>query len=81
MVDHVRGCWDSVGQPDMADHPLTIVGSLYEYLVHDQEFIDVVVQKREHLVTSRADWNEIAKAYAWLILQKYNRELGEEGDA
>lgn len=78
MVEAARASWESVDRKDFADDPETLVGSMYPYLVNDQEFTSFVGETQ--VVTEASVWNEIAKAYAWVILQRYNRELGGDND-
>lgn len=80
LVDTARASWDAMGRPEFADDPDLLVGSMYEYLLKDEEFKKrVVVDLKQH-ITETGVWNEVAKAYAWVILQRYNRELGGEDD-
>jgi hypothetical protein len=77
LVDTARASWDAMGRPEFADDPDLLVGSIYEYLLKDEEFKKrVVVDLKQH-ITEAEVWNEVAKAYAWVILQRYNRDLGE----
>lgn len=79
VVDAARGCWEQMGRPEFGDDPEAIVGSIYQYLVQDQGFISFVIEQRDQVVTDPAEWDEIAKAYAWVILQRYNRDLEQGG--
>lgn len=78
VINQARNSWDAMGYPDFADDPQILVGSVYEYLVKDQGLVARVVEGLTQFVTDEEEWNQIAKAYAWVILQRYNRELGGE---
>jgi len=80
VIDNVRECWASMDRPELGDDPETIVGSTFGLFLHDQEFVKYVLEECSQDVTTDEEWEEIARAYAWVILQRYNRELGGDHD-
>lgn len=80
LVTTARASWDAMGRPEFADDPETLVSSMYQYLLKDEEFKVRVVVDLNQQITGTQEWDELARAYAWVILQRYNRELGGDDD-
>ena len=78
IITRARENWTTVSLPDLADDPDSIVAAVYPYLERDQEFISYVLDVRKQDMTGDGEWEAAFKAYAMVVLQRYNRELGGE---
>lgn len=78
LVEKVREAWLTLGLTDFADDPGAIVSALHAFLLSDEEMLDYVLNKRKLTITSDADWQSVTETYAYVILQRYNREMGRK---
>ena len=69
-----------MGLVDLADDPGSIIRGAYVYFVEDKEFVDYVLNERDQDMTADGLWEAVTTAYAWVVLRRYNRELGGEVD-
>jgi len=76
MIEKARETWLLLGLPDLADDPQMIVTAIFAYLQKDQQFQHYVLYTAKQTLTDPADWEAVAMAYAWVVLQKYNKDLG-----
>lgn len=80
VIERARQSWVTMGHLDFADDPDSIVKVAYLYFEEDLEFIDYVTDECDQDITDRADWVDVIKTYTWVVLQRYNREIGAGGD-
>jgi hypothetical protein len=80
LIEGVRGIWLEQGHEDLADAPEVIAVGMLPYMLKDAEFQRFVIYDAKQTLTDEADWEGATSAYAWIVLQKYNRELGGQDD-
>lgn len=80
VIDKVRETWTVSGNAAMSDDPEAIVSAAFGYLGNDREFADYVLDECQMDMTGEGAWVPLLKAYAWVVLQRYNRELGGDVD-
>lgn len=76
VIKKARDIWLGFGHSELADDPHTIVTVIFAYLNQDEEFQHHVIETAKQTLTDPADWQAAATAYAWVVLQKYNKDLG-----
>lgn len=78
VITKVREAWSAAGRVDLGDDPESIVKSAYMYFETDEEFTCYVLDVCEQDMTGVGEWEAAFTAYAWVVLQRYNKELGGE---
>lgn len=78
-IDQVRAIWLSQDQQDLADDPDVIATLIFPFLAKDAEFHRFVVYDCDQDL-SDDEWESATRAYAWMVLQRYNRELGGQDE-
>lgn len=74
-VDYVRETWRSYGLSDHADDPVSIVKMLTTVFEEDRDMHTYVVDERNQHITSPEEWKQVVETYAYVVLQRYNREM------
>ncbi len=80
ILTQVRETWTIAGLVEVGDDPDAIVSAAFVYFAADQEFIDYVLKDCSQEMTADGEWEAATAAYTWVVLQRYNRELGGEDD-
>ncbi len=80
ILSQVRETWTIAGLLELGDDPESIVEAAYTFFERDQVFISYVLNDCEQEMTADGDWKAAIVAYTWVVLQRYNRELGGEDD-
>lgn len=80
VIEGIRGIWLELGHDDLADAPEVIAAAMLSYMREDAEYRRFVIYDATQTLTEDADWEGAISAYAWVVLQKYNRELGGQDD-
>ena len=78
IITKIREIWTIAGLADLGDDPTSIVRVAYLVLSKDQEFARYVLEDCGQDMTAEEDWEAANTAYAWVVLQRYNKELGGE---
>jgi hypothetical protein len=76
MIDRVREIWTIAGHQEFGDDPEAIVRGVHQYLLEDGEFTQYVLEDCGQDMTPEGAWLGAVNAYAWVVLQRYNKELG-----
>lgn len=79
VVDRVREIW-TISGTDLADDPHSIVEAAFTYFKKDKEFVSYILDELGMDMTADGAWDPVLKTYAWVVLQRYNKELGGEAD-
>ncbi len=74
----VRELWTISGHVELGDDPEYIVRGLCVYLGEDKAFLSYVLDELQLDMTADGEWEAAIYAYAWFVLQRYNRDLGGE---
>lgn len=80
VIDRARESLLALGQPELADDPATIVTGIFQYLLRDEKWLEYVEDTAKQTLTDPTDCEGAARAYAWFLLQRYNRDLGGQDD-
>jgi hypothetical protein len=80
IITKVREIWTIAGRVDLGDDPESIVRAAYGYFETDEDFATYVLVDCNQDMTAEGDWEAANTAYAWVVLQRYNRDLGGEED-
>lgn len=80
MIESARDTWLGLGHPDLADDPQMIATAIFAYVLKDEQFQHHVIHTAKQTLTDPADWDGAARAYAWVVLQRYNKELGGQDE-
>lgn len=80
VIDNVRQTWTALGQSEMADDPEAIVSAAFSFFAKDGDLERWVLDECEQDMTEADSWENATIAYCWVVLQRYNKELGGEDD-
>lgn len=80
VIDRMRESLLGLNLPDLADDPETIVTATFQALLMDEQFKHYVIVDCTQDLTQAEEWEGAARAYAWVVLQRYNRDLGGQDD-
>jgi hypothetical protein len=80
VIKRARQSYMDMDLVDLADDPEAIVNVISYVLLNDEQFHKYVIVDCKQDLTASDDWPNLGRAYAWVLLQRYNRELGGQDD-
>jgi hypothetical protein len=80
VIEQARQSYLDMSLGDLADDPEAIVNVISYVLLNDEQFQYYVIVDMQQDLTASDDWASLGRAYAWVLLQRYNRELGGQDE-